>query len=64
MCHLVNKFTRSRLRRLYNEIKKLLMKASFQHSFPFNCAHITSRHEISGADALRGHTRSHLEHDG
>ena len=39
------------------------MKASFQRSLFLN-VHLQLDNEISGGDALRGHTRSHPEHDG
>ena len=46
------------------ENQKLLMKVNFQHSFWFCFCTYSLQHEISGVDALRGHTRSHPEHDG
>ena len=41
---------------------KMLMEASFQHILPFVAAHLLQIREFSGADAPRGHTRSHPEH--
>ena len=46
------------------EKQKLLMKASFQHSFRFTILHLLMKTEYSGGDASRGNTRSHPEHDG
>ena len=43
---------------------RMLMEASFQHIPPFPDVHLLKIREISGADALKGHTRSHPEHDG
>ena len=39
------------------------MKASFQRN-SILILHLQLNNEISGGDALRGHTRSHPEHDG
>ena len=41
-----------------------LWKASFPKHFIICDVHLLQIHEISGADALRGNTRSHPEHDG
>ena len=43
---------------------KKLMEASFQHLLSFICALTTDNANIAGGDAVRGHTRSHPEHDG
>ena len=43
--------------------RKILMKVNFQRICPAD-ARTTCNAEISGADALMGHTRSHPEHEG
>ena len=39
------------------------MKVNFQR-ISISILHLQLDNEISGGDALRGHTRSHPEHDG
>ena len=57
-----SKASQSRLRRICLE-NKLHRKASFSSSYVSSCIYFDNT-DISGGDALMGHTRSHPEHDG
>ena len=56
--------SRSRLRRLYITKCQNALESKLSARFVICDVHLLKIHEISGADALRGNTRSHPEHDG